>query len=262
MSILSLGVQFLIPNSSFLISKQDLRRRLLQLLPLEAEHRLEGAVNLHRAVHQDEAAPDGPGLLRQGEKAGTGDLGRVDHLAQQCPPREVWGLPQRRARWRPPLANAAAVSMHSTMPLDQSLGFLATRLMEAAATRPWAMAESSPPNAMGRQATKYCSPWATVSTGRVPACSPMRNTAKNHTTRPYRPWVPGITWRIITLPNLQGSWHSSPVPASPAMPVPLADPMPLSTAARPAPSRARARPPNRRMPERIQYLIPPHSSFI
>ena len=42
--------------------------------------------------------------------------------------------------------------IHSTMPLDQSLGFLATMLTEAAATRPWAMPESRPPMAMGRQA--------------------------------------------------------------------------------------------------------------
>jgi len=35
----------------------------------------------------------------------------------------------------------------------------------------------------------------------------------------------------MILPNLLGSSHSRPVPASPAMPVPLADPMPLSAAA-------------------------------
>ena len=34
--------------------------------------------------------------------------------------------------------------MHSTMPLDQSSGFLASRLMDPAATRPWAMAENRP----------------------------------------------------------------------------------------------------------------------
>ena len=55
MSCFLLGVQFLIPNSSFLISKQDLRRLLLQLLPLEAEQRFKGTVDLHRAVYQDEA---------------------------------------------------------------------------------------------------------------------------------------------------------------------------------------------------------------
>ena len=88
-----------------------------------------------------------------------------------------------------------------------------------------------------------------VSTGRVPDSRPMRKMAKNHTTRPYRPWVPGITCRIRTLPNLLGSSHKRPVPASPAMPVPLAEPMPLSTAARPAPRRARARPPQ--LPNRV-----------
>ena len=69
----------------------------------------------------------------------------------------------------------------------------------------------------------------------------MRKMAKNHTTRPYRPCVPGMTCRIMTLPNLLGSWHKRPVPASPAIPVPLAEPIPESTAARPAPSSASAR---------------------
>ena len=43
------------------------------------------------------------------------------------------------------------------MPLDQSSGFLARMLMDAAATRPCAMAENRPPKAMGRQAARSVS---------------------------------------------------------------------------------------------------------
>ena len=49
----------------------------------------------------------------------------------------------------------------------------------------------------------------------------------------------GSITSVITL-----AANTYPVPASPAMPVPLADPMPERTAARPAPSRPNAKPPN------------------
>ena len=58
--------------------------------------------------------------------------------------------------------------MHMIMPLDQSSGFLARMLMDAAATLPWAMAESRPPMAMGRQAETTCRPWATDSVAMLP----------------------------------------------------------------------------------------------
>ena len=52
----------------------------------------------------------------------------------------------------------------------------------------------------------------------------MVNRAKNQVTRPYRPWVPGITCRIRHLEKCSGFSLSSPVAASPAMPVPRAEP--------------------------------------
>ncbi len=48
--------------------------------------------------------------------------------------------------------------MQRIMPLDQSSGFLARMLMDAAATLPWAIPESRPPKAMGRQETKTVRP--------------------------------------------------------------------------------------------------------
>ncbi len=42
--------------------------------------------------------------------------------------------------------------MHMIMPFDQSSGFFARMLIDAAATLPCAIAERSPPIAMGRQA--------------------------------------------------------------------------------------------------------------
>ena len=87
------------------------------------------------------------------------------------------------------------------MPLDQSLGFLATMLTEAAATRPCAIPESRPPRAMGRQAARISRPFCTVSSLTVPLNRPIFSRARKPITRPYRPWVPGITCRIMHLEN-------------------------------------------------------------
>src|SRR5699024_7814354 len=125
--------------------------------------------------------------------------------------------------------------IHSTMPLDQSLGFLATMLTEAAATRPWAMADSRPPRAMGRQEARMMRRCRMGSSATVPSNRPIFSRAKNPMTRPYRPWVPGMTCRIMHLENWEGSSDRRPAAASPAMPVPLAEPTQARPAARAAP---------------------------
>ena len=57
-----------------------------------------------------------------------------------------------------------------------------------------------------------------------PPKTPIFSMTMNQATMPYRPWVPGSTWRIMHLENCSGVSAMTPVAASPVMPVPLAEP--------------------------------------
>ncbi len=103
--------------------------------------------------------------------------------------------------------------------MDQSSGFLARMLMEPRPRGPVQLRRAVRPD-MGIQAEKILE---TGLHGDIDALGAAHEAqlmrAKNHTTMPYRPWVPGRnSCRTMTLPDLLGSSHRRPVPASPAMP--------------------------------------------
>src|SRR5699024_1441841 len=97
---------------------------------------------------------------------------------------------------------------------------------------------------MGRQETKMVRPWVTVRGTMPPENTPMTNRTKNQMTRPYRPWVPGMTCRIRHLEKCSGAVDSRPAAASPARPVPRAEPTQQRPTASAAPRKARPMPPN------------------
>ena len=85
--------------------------------------------------------------------------------------------------------------------------------------------------AMGRDATIYSQPTSLAIFALIPPKMPMFIRIKKDTMKPYRPWVPGSSSSTSSLPNLEGSSASTPMPASADIPTPRIEPIPANTVA-------------------------------